>query len=124
MLDSLPAVRHACDVDLLMFFYRHPCALLTGEQLVSYLGYERERLVKSLETLIEAGLVTRSQNPSRTARLYALELESVPGGLLSRFLEIATTRSGRQQVMNLLGSGASRRPAATLRRRPSIAKLA
>jgi len=124
MLDRMPGLRHACDVDLLLFFYRHPRALLTGEQLVTYLGYGREQVVKSLELLIDAGFVTRSQNPSRTARLYVLELDAFPGGLLSSFLKVAATRQGRQQAMGLLKSGSHRSPAAALRRRASITRVA
>jgi len=124
MLDRLPGIRHACDVDLLLFFNRHPRALLTGERLIACLGYEREQVVRSLEMLIEAGFVTRSQNPSRTARLYVLELDALPGGLLSAFLKIAGTRQGRAEVMGLLKSGPDRTPAASLRRRASIKKVA
>jgi hypothetical protein len=110
MLDCIRGIRHACDLDLLLFFYRHPCALLTAEQLVTCLGYECEQVAKSLDGLIEAGLVTRSQNPSRTARLYHLELDALPGGLLSSFLKIVATRPGRQEAMRLL--------------RPSLTKVA
>lgn len=125
LLDRIRGIRHACDVDLLLFFYRHPRALLTGEQLVDFLGYEREQVVKSLEMLIEAGFVTRSQNPSRTARLYVLELDALPGGLLSRFLSIVATREGRQEVMSLVNSAPDPAPAAALRRRrASIKRIA
>lgn len=123
MLDRIRAVRHACDLDLLLFFYRHPRTLLTGERLVSYLGHDREQVAKSLDGLIEAGLLTRSQNPSHTARLYTLELDALPGGLLSSFLKLAATRQGRQEAMRLLAgeSGSSR---ARLRRGPSVSKVA
>ena len=123
MLDRIRAVRHSCDLDLLLFFYRHPRTLLTGERLVSYLGYDREQVAKSLDGLIEAGLVTRSQNPSHTARLYSLELDALPGGLLPSFLKLAATRQGRQEAMRLLAgeSGASK---ASLRRGPSLSKVA
>lgn len=121
MLDRLPGIEHACDVDLLLFFYRHPRALMTGERLVACLGYERGQAVKSLEMLIEAGFVTRSQNPCRTARLYVLNLEALPDGLLSRFLEAASTRQGRQAVLGLLKSAPSAR---AHRRRASIARVA
>jgi len=104
MLDRIRGIRHACELDLLLFFYRHPRALLTGEKLVAYLGYDRERVATSLEGLIEAGLLTRSQNRSRSARLYVLALESVPGGLLLSFLKIVATRPGRQEAMQLLNS--------------------
>jgi hypothetical protein len=105
MLVRIRGIRHACDLDLLLFFYRHPRALLTGEQLVACLGYDREQVAKSLEGLIEGGLLTCSQNPSHTARLYVLELGSLPAGLLSSFLKIVATRPGRQEAMWLLRPG-------------------
>ena len=102
LLERIGAIREACDLDLLLFFHRHPRALLTGEQLVSYLGYDRERIEDSIERLIEAGLLTRSQNPARAARLYVLELGGVPGELLSSLARIAATREGRQEAMRRL----------------------
>jgi hypothetical protein len=51
MLDRMRGIRHACD-DLLLFFHRYPCALLTSEQLAAYVGYEGEQLAKSPERLI------------------------------------------------------------------------
>lgn len=126
MLDRIRGIRHACDLDLLLFFHRHPRALLTGEQLVVYLGRDREQVAKSLDGLIEAGLVTRSQGPPHTARLYVLELGALPGagGLLSSFLKIAATRQGRLEVMRLLGSGPGGAPVARLRRRARLTKVA
>lgn len=124
MLDRIRGVRHACDLDLLLFFYRHPLALLTGEQLVTYLGRDREQVAKSLDGLIEAGLVTRSQSPPDTARLYVLELGALPGGLMSSFLQIAATRQGRLEVIRLLGSGRRGAPVARLRRRTRLTKVA
>jgi hypothetical protein len=122
MLSRIPSVRQACDLDLLLFFYRHPCALLTNEQLVSYLGYDREQVAKSLDGLIAARLVTRSQNPSHAARLYALETGAVPGGLLSSFLKLAATRQGRQDAMRLLEPDPARTSSGT--RRSPVARIA
>ena len=124
MLARIRGVRHACDLDLLLFFYRHPCALLTGENLVDHLGYDREQVAKSLEGLIEAGLVTRSQNPSNTARMYALEMDALPGRLLSSFLKVAATRQGRQEAMRLLRPGNGHAPKAIRRRAPAFTKFA
>lgn len=126
LLRRIRGIRHACDLDLLLFFHRHPYALLTAEQLVAYLGYDRERVARSLEGLIEAGLVTRSQNPSHTARLYVLELGSHPdgNGSISSFLKIAATRQGRRDVMRLLAPGPDRAPSAGLRRPAPLAKVA
>jgi DNA-binding MarR family transcriptional regulator len=124
MLDRVRGICHACDLDLLLFFYRHPHALLTGERLVSYLGYNREQVANSLEGLIEAGLLSRSQNPSHTARLYVLELGGVTGGLLQSLLKIAATREGRQDLMRMLRSQPDHAPKARLRRRAPLAKVA
>ena len=124
MLDGIRGIRHACDLDLLLFFYRHPRALLTSEQIVAYVGHDREQIAKSLEGLIESGLLTRSQHRSHAARLYVLELESVPGGLLASFLKIAATRPGRQEAMRLLSAGADHAPRTGLRRGSALAKVA
>ncbi len=110
MLDGIQGIRQACDLDLLAFFYHHPLALLTSEQLVAFVGYDRERVAKSLDGLIEAGLLTRSPNPSHAAHLYALELSGPSGSLLLSVLKIAATRPGRQELMRLLQSAPERAP--------------
>ena len=103
LLKCVPGIRHACDLDLLLFFFRHPRALLTSEQIVAAVGgYERNRITESLDNLIGAGLLTRSQGPKRTSQLYVLQLHSSPGGVLPSLLQIATTRLGRQETMRLL----------------------
>ena len=112
LLDRIGAIRVACDLDLLLFFHRHPRALLTGEQLAASLGYDRERIANAIEGLIAAGFLTRSQHPSRATRLFVLELGGVPGGMLSSLATIAATRDGRQDVMRRLESGSVRAPAA------------
>jgi DNA-binding MarR family transcriptional regulator len=124
MIERIPGLTHPGDLDLLLFFHRHPCVLLTAEQLVNYLGYDREQVGKSLDGLIDAGLVVRSQNPPRTARLYVLELAALPGELLSSFLEIVATRAGRQEAIRLLRSRRDQRTPINQRRRPGLSKVA
>ena len=124
LLDSLGAVRHQCDVDLLLFFYRHPRALLTADSLVSYLGHDHDRVAKSLDGLIAAGLLTRSQNPSRSARLYQLNLDGHPGSELAAFLKIVSARQGRNEVMRLLAPGPDAAAGPNLRRKAKLAKVA
>ena len=123
MLEQIRGVRHECDLDLLLFFYRHPRALLASEQIVACVGYPGERVAKSLDGLIEAGLLTRSQNPSHAARLYVLVPDAIPGGVLASFLKIAATREGRLQVMRLLRGDPGRNPVGRPRR-ASLAKVA
>jgi len=124
MLDRIRGIRHACDLDLLLFFYRHPRALLTGEQIVACVGYDPDQVAKALDGLAEAGLLTRSQKPSHAARLYVLELNVLPDDLLASFLKIAATRQGRLEAMRLLGSGSGRAPSASPRGRASLSKVA
>jgi hypothetical protein len=124
LLDGLGAIRHPCDVDLLLFFYRHPRALLTAEMLVSYLGQDHERVAKSLDGLIAAGLLSRSQNPARSPRLYVLNLEGGPGRQLASFLEMASTRQGRKEVMRLLEPGPDPAAGPSLRRKARLARVA
>ena len=118
MLERIRGIRHACDLDLLLFFYRHPRALLTGERLVSVLGYDREQLAKSLDGLIEAGLLTRSQNPSHAARLYVLKPAgdgNPVGGWLASLLKVAETRDGRAAVLAALHDRQAPEPTALAR---------
>lgn len=39
LLDGVPTLRRACDLDLLLFFARRPVSLLTSEQLAAFVGY-------------------------------------------------------------------------------------
>ena len=111
LLSRIRSIRDRCDLDLLLFFYRHPRALLTSEQLGAYVGYDTTQIAKSLDALIEARLLTRSQNPIHAARLYVLVLPDQQGGVLASLLQIASTRVGRQELRRLLES----RPSSTRR---------
>jgi hypothetical protein len=62
--------RHPCDLDLLLFFVRHPTALLASETLASYAGYDMKVIARSLERLLVAGLIVRRQTATHSARLY------------------------------------------------------
>jgi len=105
-LERIPGLRHPCDLDMLVFFYRHPAALLTSEQLVAIVGYERKRIATTLDGLIASGLLTRSANPSQAARrLYSLKLGGLPDDTLQELLEVAASRPGRLELIRLLRSG-------------------
>ena len=104
-LDDLGLVRHPCDLDVLVFFSRYPRALLTSEQLGAFVGYDLKHIVKSLDRLIDAGLLERSQDPTHPARLYVLTLDRPHGESLSSLVTIASTRQGRQELLQLLESG-------------------
>ena len=108
LLQRVRGIRHPCDLDLLLFFQRHPCALLAAERLAACLGYGIEQVAKSLDGLTAAGLLDRSRSPSHGAWLCRLELNDRPE--LSSLLNIAVTCEGRRDVMRLLGPEPDRGP--------------
>src|SRR5438094_8019633 len=95
LLDRIGCLRHPCDLDLLLFFSRHPRAYLLTERLAAYVGYELPQVAQSLETVITAGLLRRSPDSTHPARLYVLTPGSTRCGGLSSLLRIAATRRGR-----------------------------
>ena len=113
VLDGSGVLRHRCDLDLLIFFVRHPRILLTSDQIASFLGYELNQIADSLEMLFDGGLLTRTQNPAHAARLYVFAADGASGGWLSALLELASTRDGRlallQELSRTTESDAGRR---------------
>ena len=93
---------HPCDLDLLRFFRRHPRALLTSEQLAACVGYDVQQVDRSLDGLIGAGLVTRSQTPKVSARMYVLTSGGTHDGWLKSLLEVAATQEGRRALLETL----------------------
>src|SRR5256886_13741322 len=80
LLDRIECLRHPCDLDLLLFFSRHPRAYLLTERLAEYVGYELPQVAQSLETVITARLLRRSPDSTHPAPLYLLTPGSTPGG--------------------------------------------
>ena len=101
LLDRIGCLRYPCDLDLLLFFYRHPQAFLKSERLAEYVGYDLPQVERSLETLMTAGLLRKSPDSTRPARLYVLA-RSTLGGWLSSLLRVAATRDGRLAVIHAL----------------------
>lgn len=110
LLARTPIIRTACELDLLVFFHRHPRALLTSEQVASFLGYDMKKIAKAIEAFVEGGVLERTQNPTHAARLYVLVLNDPQGGGLTSLLRLASTRQGRQDILDLLGAGQSETP--------------
>jgi hypothetical protein len=103
LLDRIGCLGHPCDLDLLLFFYRHPLAYLQRERLAEYVGYDLPQVERSLETLMTAGLLQKSEESTRPARLYVLtRSSSTLGGWLASLLRIAATREGRLAVIHAL----------------------
>ena len=106
LVGSVRILRHPCDLDLLVFFHRHPRAILTSERLAAYVGYDLNQLARSLDLLTNAGLLERSQNPTPAARLYVLKAPET--GWLASVLDIASTREGRQKLLQTMQEAAER----------------
>jgi hypothetical protein len=99
-LALVDALTRQCDLDVLLFFSRHPRALLTLDDLVSRVGYSHEEVRAALHVLQGAGLMAWSKNAFEdleASRLYQL----TPGtweDLLPAFLWAAKTPEGRRAL--------------------------
>ena len=102
LLDRIGCLKHPCDLDLLLFFHRHPRAYLISESLAQYVGYDLPQVEQSLEALINAGLLRKSPDSTHPARVYVLARGSALGGWLSSLLRSAATRKGRLAVIHAL----------------------
>ena len=95
LLDQIRVLRRPCDLDLLLFFIRHPRALLSSDQIAAFLGYDVTRLGESLDALVTAELLTRTQTPTSVARMYVFAVGGPHGSWLPSLVELASTREGR-----------------------------
>src|SRR3989442_12478683 len=55
LLDPIQCLRHPCDLDLLLFFSRHPRAYLLSERLAQYVGTQIPHALQSLQTAATPG---------------------------------------------------------------------
>jgi len=97
LLDEL-GITHLCDIDLLVFFARHPRALLASEQLAAYTGYNLQQIAESLEVLVRLGVLGRTTNSAHAARMYIFSVEGTHGGPPAALLELVAAREGRLAV--------------------------
>jgi hypothetical protein len=104
LLERAAIFRHPCDLDLLLFFVRHPRTLLSSESLATFLGYELKQIGDSLELLLGGGLIKRTQTTAHAARLYLLVANDGEHKWLPQFWEMASTRGGRGLLMKALRS--------------------
>ena len=95
LLDQLDVLRRPSDLDLLVFFARHPRTLLSSEQLAAFLGYGVKEMAASLELLLDAGFLTRTSHPRHVTRMHLLAGTPPGGGWLPAVKRLATTREGR-----------------------------
>jgi len=114
LLARIDALRHPCDLDLLIFFVKHPHTLMASEQLATFMGYDIKRLAQSLDVLLEAGLVRRSQTATQVARMYVFATGGIHGAWLPAIVTLASTRDGRLALIRVLKSQSPADPVAPL----------
>jgi len=107
LLDRVAILQNSCDLDLIVFFSRHPRMLITTEDLARFVGYDLQRISRSLDTLIAGSIVRRSQNDARAARMYVLETTGPTGGWLRSLLTLASTREGRATIIAVFAARAT-----------------
>jgi hypothetical protein len=94
-------LRDACDLDLLLFFSRHPRVVLSSEQLAAYVGYELPQVARALDLMLGAGLVTRALNHGAPGRMYVLAVDDTKAWL-EPLQRMCATPEGRHAVRTLL----------------------
>ena len=102
LLDQLDIVRTPCDLDLLVFFFRHPRTLLSSDQIAAFMGYAVKDIATSLELLLNAGFVSRTPNRRHAARMYLFVATPAGGESLPALTRLATTRHGRLALIDEL----------------------
>ena len=113
LLERAHILREPADFDLLVFFARHPRTLLASESLAALLGYELKDIARSLEALLECGLLKRTQTSAHAARLYVFAADAPPEWL-PPLLKMAATRTGRLALRQLLAHRPRERPGSGL----------
>ena len=113
LLERAHILREPADFDLLVFFARHPRTLLASESLAALLGNEAKDIPRSLEPLLECGLLTRTQTAAHAARLYVFAADA-PHEWLPPLLKMATTGGGRLALRQLLANRPRERPMSSL----------
>jgi hypothetical protein len=101
----LEILERPCDLDVLLFFHRHPRALLTPQYLVGRVGYDIHEIHASLKVLSAAGLLEWSKDRMALGvggiRLYRLTVGTWDD-LLPPFLWLASSPEGRHALRRAL----------------------
>ena len=121
LLGRVGVLRHPSDLDLLLFFARHPRSLLLSEQLSSFVGYGIKEVAASLDLLVDAGVVTRTQSRRHAARLFVLAEVAHDHDWFPDLVTLARSREGRLALIWALKSGSEGTPAPARATHPAVA---
>ncbi len=97
----MAGLRNGCDLDLLLFFSRHPRVVLSSEQLATYVGYDLVNVAEALDLLLRAGLLRRTLNHGTPGRMYVLEIDRADQWL-EPLRRACATPGGRNAMKALL----------------------
>lgn len=103
-------LRDTCDLDLLLFFSRHPRVVLSSEQLATYVGYDVPQVARALDLLLSTGLVTRASSQGAPGRMYVLAADRVEEWL-QPLRRLCAVPEGRHALRALLRQRRPRVPA-------------
>jgi hypothetical protein len=101
----LGLLEHPCDLDLIVFFSRHPRALLTLHDVAARVGYGEDQVRAGVDTLQRAGLLTWSKGGSDESGSDARLFQLMPGAwadILPAFLWVARSVEGRRTLRRAL----------------------
>jgi hypothetical protein len=100
-LIEVAGLRAACDLDLLLFFSRHPRVVLSSEHLAAYVGYDLPEVARALDLLLAAGLLKRTLNHGAPGRMYVLEVDHAEEWL-ELLRRVCAMPDGRNALKTLL----------------------
>jgi hypothetical protein len=93
------------DLDVLIFFCRHPNALLTRDDLAARVGYNVHEVGTSIEVLIAAGLLGCSGDAAERPRSEAFLYRLMPGrwdAILGPLSWLTSSADGRRSLRRAL----------------------
>lgn len=109
LLDRVAAVHSRCDLDVLVYLFRHADALLTGEHVAAAVGCDLKQVAGSLDSFVFAGLLKRTRSRTEGPGMYVFAVGRPADGPLASLLQIASSRPGRLQILAALESRGARR---------------
>lgn len=108
LLDRVAAVHSRCDLDVLVYLFRHADALLTGENVAAAVGCDLNHVAGALDSFVIAGLLTRKRSRTEGPGMYVFAVGRPADGPLASLLQLASSRPGRLQILEALASQLSR----------------
>jgi hypothetical protein len=93
---------------------------MTREKRARLLGYQLSDIARSLEVLLSTGVLTRTQNPARLARMYCFAADE--GAWLPELVALASTRTGRLVLRQALAESRTAPPNGSATRFTKTAK--